>query len=69
MWIYQDELAQGIVGLPRMSATTQYKKRKAGLLKYIKVDMHIVYKKEWIEEYLESLEKKQIETKRRDDDL
>lgn len=54
MWLYQDDLANGINGLPKISKTSQAKIRKNKLLKYIVVDRHVVYKKEWIEDYLNS---------------
>lgn len=54
MWIYQDDLENGVDGLPKISKTTQANARKNGLLEYLKIGRHIVYKKDWINNYLKS---------------
>ena len=53
MWIYQKDLQDGIEGLPKIPKTTQAKARKNKELKWVKIGRNIVYRKEWIEEYLE----------------
>lgn len=53
MWIYQNDLQDGIEGLPKIPKTTQAKARKKKELKWVKIGREIVYKKEWVEEYLE----------------
>ncbi|MDD5407063.1 MAG: hypothetical protein PHE73_09015 [Sulfurovaceae bacterium] len=62
MWIYQKELANSIPGLPKISKDVQANARKTGQLEYIKIGRHIVYKKEWVEQYLSSLQKLSLDT-------
>ena len=54
MWIYQNELERGIDGLPKISKAIQAMARKKSILEYVKIGRHIVYKKEWIEKYINS---------------
>ncbi len=53
MWIYQNDLEAGIEDFPKIPKTTQAKARKNKELEWIKIGRNIVYKKQWIEEYLE----------------
>ena len=54
VWIYPEELAKGkITNLPQMSIQLQNTLRKSKKLTYTKIGKRVVYKKEWIEEYLE----------------
>ncbi|MEJ2497596.1 MAG: hypothetical protein P8Y43_09050 [Sulfurovaceae bacterium] len=55
-YIYQKELVDGVPGLPKISKDVQAKARKIGRLQFVKIGRHIVYKKEWIEQYLNSLQ-------------
>jgi len=53
-WIFPDELAEGKVPtLPKMSIQLQNTLRKSKKLTYTKIGKRVVYKKEWIEEYIE----------------
>jgi hypothetical protein len=55
MWIYQNDLEEGIIdGLPKVPKTTQAKARKNKELKWLKIGREIVYKKEWVEAWLNS---------------
>lgn len=54
MWIYQEDLENCINGLPKIPKSTQASARKNGLLEYLKIGRHIVYKKEWIDNFLQS---------------
>lgn len=56
MWIYQDDLEIGIDSFPKISKITQAKARKAGELQFVKIGRNVVYKREWIEQYLQSLQ-------------
>ena len=54
LWIYPKDLAdENVVGLPKMSIQLQNSLRKSRKLTYSKLGRNIVYKREWIEEYLE----------------
>ena len=52
VWITPDELSAGIDGLPPISITTQNNLRAKRKLTYTKVGTRVLYKKEWILEYL-----------------
>jgi hypothetical protein len=53
-WIYPNDLAEGKVSsLPQMSIQLQNTLRKSKKLTYTKIGKRVVYKKEWIEEYIE----------------
>ncbi len=53
-WIYPEDLAEGkITSLPKMSIQLQNTLRRSKKLTYTKIGKRVVYKKEWIEEYLE----------------
>ncbi len=54
MWIYQNDLEEGIEGFPKIPKTTQAKARKNKELEWLKIGREIVYKKEWIEAWLDS---------------
>ncbi|MDY0196003.1 MAG: hypothetical protein WC253_06180 [Sulfurovaceae bacterium] len=56
MWIYQDNLERGTDDFPQIAKTTQAKARKAGKLQFVKIGRNVVYKREWIEQYLKSLQ-------------
>lgn len=52
-WIYPKDLAEGLVpGFPRISYSTQVEARRKRKITYTKVGKHVVYKREWIEEWL-----------------
>jgi hypothetical protein len=48
-----EEIANGIDGLRPIKKTTLKNLRNARKIKYTKIGNECVYKKEWIEEYLE----------------
>lgn len=52
MWIYQNELEDGIDGLPKIPQITLAKARKNKELEWIKIGREIVYKREWIDAWL-----------------
>jgi hypothetical protein len=52
-WISPKELASGAYGFPKLSIQFQNKLRKNNEITFAKVGRNIVYKKAWIEEYLE----------------
>lgn len=54
MWIYQNDLEAGIGDFPKIAKTTQAKARKNKELKWLKLGREIVYKKEWIQKWLDS---------------
>lgn len=54
MWIYQNDLEDGIGDLPKIPKTTQAKARKNKELEWLKIGREIVYKKEWIDAWLSS---------------
>jgi len=54
MWIYQSDLEEGIEGFPPLPKTTLAKARKNQELEWLKVGREIVYKKEWIQKWLNS---------------
>jgi hypothetical protein len=51
-YIYQKDLADGTNNLPKIGKSTQAIARKNGKLQFTKIGRHIVYKKSWIEDYL-----------------
>ena len=51
-WITPKELAYGIEGLPKLSIQFQNKLRKNKEITFAKFGRRVVYKREWIEEYL-----------------
>jgi len=51
-YIYQKDLADGTNNLPKIGKSTQAIARKKGKLQFTKIGRHIVYKKEWIEDYI-----------------
>jgi hypothetical protein len=51
-WITPEELSNGIDGLPPIPITTQNNLRAKRKLTYTKVGTRVVYKKEWILDYL-----------------
>jgi hypothetical protein len=53
LWVTPKELASGIYGFPKMSIQFQNKLRKNKEITFAKLGRNIIYKKEWIEEYLE----------------
>ncbi|MBN2768443.1 MAG: hypothetical protein JXQ68_05025 [Campylobacterales bacterium] len=57
-WITPKDVENGIDGLPSISTTTQNNLRSKRKLTYTKIGTKVVYKKEWILEYLASNIKK-----------
>jgi len=53
IWITPKEIAKGIEGLPKIPINTQNVIRSKKMITYSKVGRKIVYKREWIEDYLE----------------
>ena len=53
LWVTPKELATGIHGFPKLSIQFQNKLRKNKEITFAKLGRNIVYKKEWIEEYLD----------------
>ncbi len=53
-YIYQKDLVNGINNLPKIGKSTQAIARKNGKLQFTKIGRHIVYKREWIEDYINS---------------
>jgi len=51
-WITPQELSKGIEGLPAIPITTQNNLRAKRKLTYTKIGTRVVYKKEWILDYL-----------------
>jgi len=54
IWITPRDLSNGINDLPKIPISTQNFIRSKKLITYTKVGRNVVYKKEWIEEYLEN---------------
>ncbi|CUV66187.1 conserved hypothetical protein [Sulfurovum sp. enrichment culture clone C5] len=54
MWIYQNDLETGICDLPKISKNIQAKARKNKELEWVKIGREIVYRKEWVQRWLES---------------
>jgi len=57
-WISTKELADGIANLPVISIITQNNLRAKRKLTYTKIGTRVVYKREWIMDYLDSNIKK-----------
>ena len=54
-WIYPKDLAEGtVLGLPKMSITLQNNIRRLKKITYTKLGRNCVYRREWIETYLNS---------------
>ncbi len=53
-WITPKELSKGIEDLPAIPITTQNNLRAKRKLTYSKIGTKVVYKKEWILDYLNS---------------
>jgi hypothetical protein len=53
-WISTKDLSEGIEDLPAIPITTQNNLRAKRKLTYTKVGTKVVYKKEWILDYLNS---------------
>lgn len=52
-WIYPNELANGdVTGIPKISIALQNNLRRLKRITYTKLGRNCVYKREWIEEYL-----------------
>lgn len=54
IWISPKELAEGSFGFPKLSQTTQANLRARKKITYTVVANKVLYKKEWIEEYINS---------------
>lgn len=54
MWITTNELANGIFNFPRIPIVTQNNLRAKKKIQYTKIGKNVFYKKEWIEEYINS---------------
>ncbi len=52
-WITPKDLSRGIDDLPPIPINTQNYLRSQKKIQYTKVGRSVLYKKEWIEEYLE----------------
>lgn len=53
-WITPNELAQGKHEFPKISKTTQANLRARKKITYVLVANKVLYKKKWIEEYINS---------------
>lgn len=53
-WISTKELANGVDNLPKVSTVTQNNLRTKKKIQYTKIGRNVYYKKEWIEDYLNS---------------
>lgn len=54
MWISTKDWADGKYNLPSMSEETQNYIRSKKRIQYTKLGRRVVYKKEWIEDYINS---------------
>lgn len=54
MWITTKELASGIFSFPQIPIVTQNNLRTKKRIQYTKIGRDVYYKKEWIEDYLNS---------------
>lgn len=54
IWVTPNELAQGKFEFPKISKTTQANLRARKKITYVLVANKVLYKKEWIEEYINS---------------
>lgn len=52
MWISPQEVAMGVNGLPPIPVKTQNTLRSKRKIKYAKIGRRVVYKLEWIEDYI-----------------
>jgi len=53
-WIYPKDLADGKVeGFPKISLSTQVEARRKRQITYSKAGRNVVYKREWVETWLE----------------
>lgn len=48
-----EEVAAGVDGIPKIKKTTLRNLRQARKIKYTKIGNECVYRKEWIQEYLD----------------
>ncbi len=48
------DISKGLDGLPKIPINTQNILRSKKLITYSKIGKNVVYKREWIEEYLEN---------------
>jgi len=53
-WITTKELADGIDNFPKIPIITQNNLRTKKKIQYTKIGRNVYYKKEWIEDYLNS---------------
>lgn len=53
-WIRVSELAEGIDEFPPLSIQSQRNLRLKNKIKYTKLGKYVLYKKEWIEDYINS---------------
>lgn len=68
MWLQPKDLYKGTNFFPPLSYQKQVKLRKENEIKFIKIGGLVYYKKEWIEQYLESLEHNQDKTSQKNND-
>lgn len=54
MWLTTFDLLKGYNGYPPISLQTQNNLRKNKKIQYMKIGRNIFYKKEWIENYINS---------------
>lgn len=54
MWLTTFDLLKGYNGYPSISLQTQSNLRMNGKIKYIKLGRSVYYKKEWLEDYINS---------------
>lgn len=54
MWITTKELANGIFNFPQIPIVTQNNLRAKKRIQYTKIGRNVFYKKEWIDEYINS---------------
>lgn len=53
-WATTKDLLNGYMGYPQISLQTQSNLRRDGKIQYVKLGRNVFYKKEWIEEYINS---------------
>ena len=53
-WILPEDIAKGIFNLPPISINTQNSLRAKKKIQYTKIGRNVYYKREWIEEYINS---------------
>lgn len=49
-----DDVSNGVDDLPRIDRTTQTNLRQKRRIKFVKVGGRVLYKKEWIKDYIDS---------------